>query len=156
MANQKYYAVFKGFKPGIYREWHGEGQAEEQVSGFFGSEHKRFFHQREAQQWLDYKKKGQKPLSAGELDLASITEEKGYAVTLMLQSNHRGNEAVLLIGSAIYHVESKKLAESKIIEDLWTEDHARQGSPVIESHALDVEAKPSRKPRGHEGGSYGY
>lgn len=156
MGNQKYYAVFKGFKPGIYREWHGKDQAEEQVKGFFGSEHKRFFSEREAQQWLNYKAKDQKPLSADELDLASIDKDKGYAVTLMLQPHHHGIQSIMFIGSAIYNVESKKLAEAKIIEDLWTENHARQGKPVIESQALDVEAKPSRKPRGHEAGSYGY
>jgi hypothetical protein len=153
MAN-KYYAVFKGFKPGIYTAWNGEGQAEEQVKGFFGAVHQRFFSETEAQKWLNYKAKGQKPLSEGELGLASIDENKGYAVTLMLQPHHHGIESIMLIGSAIYNVESKKLAESKIIEDLWTEDHARQGKPVIESIALDVDAKPTRKVRGHDSSSY--
>ena len=156
MANQKYYAVFKGSKPGIYKEWHGKDQAEEQVKGFFGSEHKRFFNESEAQQWLDYKAKGQKPLSAGELDLASIEAAKGYAVTLMIQPYGWGIESVKLIASVVYNVESRAFAESEIMAEFWTEDHAAQGKPIIESTALDVEAKPSRKPRGHEDGSYGY
>jgi hypothetical protein len=156
MANQKYYAVFKGFKPGIYSSWHGEGQAEEQVSGFFGSEHKRFFNLKEAEKWLDYKKKGQKPMSAGEADLASIAEMKGYAVTLMLQPNHGGAEAVMLIGSAIYNVDSKKLAKSKIMDEFWTPEHDKLGKPLIEATALDIEDKPAHKPRRDDSDTYGY
>lgn len=154
MANQKYYAVLKGFKPGIYMQWHGEDQAEAQVKGFFGSEHQRFFSEKEAKKWLSYKNNGQKSVSAGGLDLASIGEAEGYAVTLLLQPHHRGIESINLIGSAIYNVESRKVAESKIIEEFWTEDHAKQGKPIIEAQALDVEAKPSTRARArHQDGS---
>ncbi len=42
MAKQRFYAVKKGRKPGIYKSWYGSGQTQEQVQGFPGALFKKF------------------------------------------------------------------------------------------------------------------
>ena len=56
---KKYYAVARGFKPGIYAAWFGPGGAEEQIRGYAGALYKGFASISEARQWLQnpaYKK----------------------------------------------------------------------------------------------------
>jgi ribonuclease HI len=53
MGNQKkYYAVVKGYRPGIYNAWYGPEGAEEQVRGYAGAIYKGFAVLDEAQRWL--------------------------------------------------------------------------------------------------------
>lgn len=52
-SKKKYYAVIKGFKPGIYGKWYGEDGAEIQVKSFANSIYKGFESFEEAQSWLD-------------------------------------------------------------------------------------------------------
>ncbi|WP_300669426.1 ribonuclease H family protein [Desulfoluna sp.] len=49
MASQKFYAVAKGRKPGIYTHW---PEAQAQVSGFQGAVYKGFKTRSEAEQWI--------------------------------------------------------------------------------------------------------
>ena len=51
MAKQKFYAVRVGRTPGIYQTWN---QAEEQIKGFSGAEHKTFFTEKEAIKYLSF------------------------------------------------------------------------------------------------------
>lgn len=53
MAKKNYYAVARGYKPGIYRTWYGEEGAEVQVNGYQGALYKGFVTLQEAQQWLE-------------------------------------------------------------------------------------------------------
>jgi ribonuclease HI len=54
MGNQKkYYAVNRGYRPGIYSAWYGPGGAEEQVRGYAGALYKGFVTEEEAQRWLE-------------------------------------------------------------------------------------------------------
>ena len=52
-TKQKYYAVFKGCRPGIYTAWYGPGGAEEQVRGYAGAIYKGFVTVEEARCWLE-------------------------------------------------------------------------------------------------------
>ena len=52
MGKKKYYAVRKGKKPGIYREWFGPDGAQAQVAGYPGAEYKGFGTQAEAEAFL--------------------------------------------------------------------------------------------------------
>jgi ribonuclease HI len=49
---KKYYAVFRGKKPGIYTSWFGAGGAEEQVRGFPGAVYRGFPTLQEANEYL--------------------------------------------------------------------------------------------------------
>jgi ribonuclease HI len=51
---QKYYAVARGIRPGIYTAWFGPGGAEEQIRGFSGALYKKFASLPEAERWLDH------------------------------------------------------------------------------------------------------
>lgn len=55
MAKNRFYAVVKGRKPGIYRQWFGENGAEIQVRGFSGAVYKGFPTEIEAQRWMEQK-----------------------------------------------------------------------------------------------------
>ena len=54
MAKKKkqYYVVVHGRRPGLYRQWFGEGGAAEQVEGFPDAIYKGFFTREEAMGWL--------------------------------------------------------------------------------------------------------
>lgn len=52
-SQKKYYAVIRGYRPGIYTVWYGPGGAEEQVRGYAGAVYKGFVTMEEAQRWLD-------------------------------------------------------------------------------------------------------
>ncbi len=52
MAKKKYYAVARGHKPGIYKEWYGENGAESQINGFAGALYKGFSSLKEAEVWF--------------------------------------------------------------------------------------------------------
>ena len=42
LGAKKYYAVKKGYNPGIYKEWYGSGEAADQVKGFSGPVYRKF------------------------------------------------------------------------------------------------------------------
>ena len=65
MAQNKFYVVVRGIKPGIYDLWFGENGAEEQVKGFPNALHQGFKTLREAEEW--YYKKGDVPSSSSEI-----------------------------------------------------------------------------------------
>jgi ribonuclease HI len=50
---KKYYAVIRGFKPGIYDTWYGDDGAEIQVKGFSNPIYKGFKSFKEAQKWMN-------------------------------------------------------------------------------------------------------
>jgi ribonuclease HI len=52
MGKNKFYAVIKGLKPGIYDEWFGARGAEASVRGFAGARYKGFPSRREAEAWF--------------------------------------------------------------------------------------------------------
>src|SRR5512143_3922785 len=52
MRKNKFYAVVKGHKPGIYDAWFGEHGTETQVRGFAGARYKGFPSRREAEAWF--------------------------------------------------------------------------------------------------------
>lgn len=52
-SQKKYYAVIRGYQPGIYTAWYGPGGAEEQVRGYAGAIYKGFTTLREARQWFE-------------------------------------------------------------------------------------------------------
>ena len=51
-SKNKYYAVIRGYQPGIYTAWYGPGGAEEQVLGYAGAIFKGFVTVEEARRWL--------------------------------------------------------------------------------------------------------
>jgi ribonuclease HI len=51
--SQKYYAVARGIKPGIYTAWFGPGGAEELIRGFAGALYKKFASLSEAERWIE-------------------------------------------------------------------------------------------------------
>jgi ribonuclease HI len=53
MGKNKFYAVVKGHRPGIYDEWFGAHGAEAQVRGFAGARYKGFPSRREAEAWFN-------------------------------------------------------------------------------------------------------
>ena len=53
MGKNKFYAVVKGHRPGIYDEWFGAHGAEAQVKGFAGARYKGFPSRREAEAWYN-------------------------------------------------------------------------------------------------------
>lgn len=52
MGKKNYYAVAKGHKPGIYKEWYGSEGAEIQVQGYSGAIYQKFSTYQDAQHWL--------------------------------------------------------------------------------------------------------
>lgn len=65
MGKNKYYAVAKGRRPGIYREWMGAHGAEVQVSGFAGAVFKGFTSRTEAEAWIAKISTGEQSLQEG-------------------------------------------------------------------------------------------
>ena len=74
-GRKKYYAVIRGFRPGIYNAWYGPGGAEEQIKGFPKALYRGFGILQEARQWLktgpvdngDKKKGEDSPRSLGRI-----------------------------------------------------------------------------------------
>lgn len=52
VSSKKYYAVIRGFHPGIYTAWYGPGGAEEQVKGYENALFKGFPNQEAAARWV--------------------------------------------------------------------------------------------------------
>ena len=52
-SQKKFYAVIRGYRPGIYTAWYGAEGAEEQVRGYAGAIYKGFVTVEEAQRWLE-------------------------------------------------------------------------------------------------------
>jgi ribonuclease HI len=52
MGKNKFYAVVKGHRPGIYNEWFGAHGAEANVRGFAGARYKGFTSHQEAEAWF--------------------------------------------------------------------------------------------------------
>src|SRR5262245_35248269 len=53
MGKNKFYAVVKGSRPGIYDEWFGAHGAEASVRGFAGARYKGFPSRSEAEAWFN-------------------------------------------------------------------------------------------------------
>src|SRR5690242_11093598 len=53
MGKNKFYAVVKGRRPGIYDEWFGARGAEANVRGFAGARYKGFTSRGEAEAWFN-------------------------------------------------------------------------------------------------------
>jgi ribonuclease HI len=51
-SQKKFYAVIRGYRPGIYTAWYGPGGSEEQVRGYTGAIYKGFVTVEEARRWL--------------------------------------------------------------------------------------------------------
>ncbi|MDJ0988780.1 MAG: ribonuclease HI [Desulfobacterales bacterium] len=81
MGKQKYYAVRKGKKPGIYRQWFGPDGAQVQVAGFPGAVYKGFGSRQEAELFL-------RPLPEGRDERASHDED---AVNVFTDGGALGN-----------------------------------------------------------------
>ncbi len=58
-AAKKWYAVFRGRKPGIYTQWFGPEGAKIQIDNFHGARFKGFKSRQDAQSWLDELASGQ-------------------------------------------------------------------------------------------------
>ena len=71
MSNQKYYVVWKGRKPGIFRSW---VEAEQQITGFAGAQYKSFGSLHEAQTAFrsEYEAYKGKPSSLGKWKHATV------------------------------------------------------------------------------------
>ena len=65
MAKKNYYAVARGYKPGIYRMWHGFNGAKAQVIGFYGARFKGFVTRTEAEEWYAKHIGSPSPFSGG-------------------------------------------------------------------------------------------
>lgn len=52
MSKKQYYIVVRGYEPGLYTAWFGEGGAAEQVEGFPQAVHRGFHSLEEAAAWL--------------------------------------------------------------------------------------------------------
>jgi len=86
MASSKnYYAVMRGFHPGIYNAWYGPGGAEEQVKGYEKALFKGFSSREEATRWIQEmtsiahdkkKKKKTASRSSGETERRKSLEQK--------------------------------------------------------------------------------
>lgn len=63
MAKARYYAVARGRRPGIYREWDGAEGAEAQVKGYPGARYQGFRSRAEAEAWLRSQRGAQEPQS---------------------------------------------------------------------------------------------
>src|SRR3989339_185907 len=74
-SKKKYYAVVRGFRPGIYDAWYGSNGAEEQVRGYANALFKGFSRREEAELW---QKTGALTIHAGTgvADKPVRTEEK--------------------------------------------------------------------------------
>lgn len=68
MASKKknYYAVAKGRKPGIYKQWEGEDGAKAQVFSFPGATYKGHYTLAEAEEWIAQNKEGYTTASSKE------------------------------------------------------------------------------------------
>jgi ribonuclease HI len=74
-TQKKYYAVSRGFLPGIYTAWYGPRGAEEQVRGYAGAIYKGFTTLSEAQQWIE--SAGGSSQSASSRSPSKIADEPG-------------------------------------------------------------------------------
>jgi len=91
-AKQKYYVVWRGFRPGIYDSWE---DCKKQVTGFDGAKYKSFKTREEAEQAFDesyetvVERKGKK-------DLFNLTsEEKPILKSISVDAACKGNPGIL-------------------------------------------------------------
>ncbi len=88
MASKKYYAVYRGRKPGIYIRWFGEDGAHCQVHGYPGAVYKGFATLEEAEDFFTAKASGksaptkpkQKPQAASQGDTGPENMQHGKVV----------------------------------------------------------------------------
>ncbi len=91
-AKQKYYVVWRGFKPGIYETWEA---CKKQVTGFDGAKYKSFTSREEAEQAFDesyetvVERKGKKDL------FRLKTKEKPILKSLAVDAACKGNPGTL-------------------------------------------------------------
>ena len=85
MAKKKFYAVARGFKPGIYDSWYGGDGAQVQVNGFPDAHFQGFVTRAEAEEWFvknknipssSSKKKKTKPLKSETLTKVKPASKK--------------------------------------------------------------------------------
>jgi len=112
---KKYYAVIRGFKPGIYDTWHGDDGAEIQVKGFSNPIYKGFKSFGEAQKWMNsfegnseavYKQTAPKYLSRVTY---SAIENSGANVIIYTDGGSLGNPGPGGFGAVI--IKGKKISE---------------------------------------------
>lgn len=78
MSTQKFYAVAKGRKPGIYTRWFGEAGAQAQVSGFPGAVYKGFLTREEAEAFLkNPPNRWKRKSSGGNISAAKASRDAG-------------------------------------------------------------------------------
>jgi ribonuclease HI len=112
---KKYYAVIRGFKPGIYDTWYGDDGAETQVKGFSNPIYKGFKSFGEAQKWMNsfegnseavYKRTAPKHLSQA-IDIA--IENQGANVIIYTDGGSLGNPGPG--GFAAVIIQGEKISE---------------------------------------------
>lgn len=112
---KKYYAVIRGFKPGIYDTWYGDDGAEIQVKGFSNPIYKGFKSFGEAQKWMNsfegngeaiYKQMAPKYLSQV---IYSEIENAGDNVIIYTDGGSLGNPGPGGFGAVI--IKGKKISE---------------------------------------------
>ena len=106
MAKQKYYAVQKGHKPGIYTSWE---EASAQIKGFNGAVHKSFTSMEEAETFLKESGYGEKVVDEPTIpDYAyafvdgsynPAVNRYGYGGVLVLEEQGRQRREIILQGS---------------------------------------------------------
>lgn len=77
MTKNKFYAVVRGTKPGIYNSWYGEDGAELQINGFPNALHKGFKTRTEAEEWYS---KNRDTSSSSDKAAKSIRTRSGIQV----------------------------------------------------------------------------
>ncbi len=77
VAKKKYYAVRRGRRPGIFRQWYGPDGAQVQVAGFPGAEFKSFGTQTEAEAFLNATPAGAPGTSARDRSVIQVFTDGG-------------------------------------------------------------------------------
>ncbi|WP_029267602.1 ribonuclease H1 domain-containing protein [Virgibacillus alimentarius] len=113
MAKNKYYAVRKGRKTGIFRSW---SECKKQVDGFKGAKHKSFGSEEEAKAYLNEKKVSENLVDKNVMDSNTIeiyvdgSYDQDYRVL--------GYGCIMVKNSRIFHtIESAVRANG--LEDTW-------------------------------------
>jgi ribonuclease HI len=101
----KFYAVVRGLKPGIYENWSGKDGAEAQVNGFPGARFQGFLTREEAKAWLQ----GQGESSENVVrDSSAKSEDKKGIVTLYTDGGCINNPGPGGYGVVLLYEEKRK------------------------------------------------
>ena len=114
---KKYYAVIRGFKPGIYDTWYGDDGAEIQVNGFSNPIYKGFKSFGEAQEWLnsfksthDAEYKRPSSICSSQVTYSEI-EKSGANVIIYTDGGSLGNPGPGGFAAVIIKGKGKKTSE---------------------------------------------